>query len=204
MPRQKSTAELIEQEGRILIALSDLSNKKILSVRAAAALYQIPRSTLRDRLNGSKHRPEARANGLQLTAAEEESLVQWALSLDRRGACPRPCHIRVMADILLAKRGFSTPQHVGVNWASKFINRRSEIKSCFSRKYSYQRAKCEDPKIIKEWFNWVQVVVMQNGIAFEDIYNFDETGYAMGLVATAKVVTRAEMTGWPHLLQPGN
>ncbi|ODM14985.1 hypothetical protein SI65_09480 [Aspergillus cristatus] len=45
---------------------------------------------------------------------------------------------------------------------------------------------------------------MQHGIAFEDIYNFDETGFAMGLVATAKVVTRAEMTGKPFLVQPGN
>lgn len=45
---------------------------------------------------------------------------------------------------------------------------------------------------------------MQYGIAYEDIYNFDETGYAMGLVATAKVVTRAEMVGRPFLVQPGN
>lgn len=139
-----------------------------------------------------------------MTDAEEESLLKWILSLDQRGACPQPCHIQVMADILLAKRGFSTPQHVGVNWASKFIDRHPEIKSCFSQSYSYQRAKCEDPKIIKEWFNRVQIVVMQNGIAFEDIYNFDETGYAMGLVATAKVVTRAGMVGRPQLLQPGN
>ena len=35
---------------------------------------------------------------------------------------------------------------------------------------------------------------MQHGIAPEDIYNFDETGYAMGLlIATAQVVTRADM-----------
>jgi hypothetical protein len=36
---------------------------------------------------------------------------------------------------------------------------------------------------------------MHHGIVPEDIYNFDETGYAMGLTATAKVVTRAELYG---------
>ena len=46
--------------------------------------------------------------------------------------------------------------------------------------------------------------MMQYGIAYEDIYNFDETGYAMGLTATAKVVTRAEMYGWRQVIQPGN
>ncbi|KAJ9299329.1 hypothetical protein DTO271G3_2951 [Paecilomyces variotii] len=45
---------------------------------------------------------------------------------------------------------------------------------------------------------------MQFGIADEDIYNFDETGYAMGLTATAKVVTRAEYYGKYQVIQPGN
>jgi hypothetical protein len=34
--------------------------------------------------------------------------------------------------------------------------------------------------------------MMQHGIAPEDKYNFDETGFALGLAATAMVVTRAE------------
>ena len=36
---------------------------------------------------------------------------------------------------------------------------------------------------------------MQHGIAYEDVYNFDETGYAMGLIDTTKVVTKADMYG---------
>ncbi|KAJ5267937.1 hypothetical protein N7478_010745 [Penicillium angulare] len=35
-------------------------------------------------------------------------------------------------------------------------------------------------------------------------YNFDETGFAMGLTATAKVITRTEYYGKLALLQPGN
>ena len=45
---------------------------------------------------------------------------------------------------------------------------------------------------------------MEHGILRDDIYNFDETGFAMGLIATAKVVTRAEYYGRRSLLQPGN
>jgi hypothetical protein len=41
-------------------------------------------------------------------------------------------------------------------------------------------------------------MIMQYGIATEDIFNFDETGYAMGLTATAKIVTRAEIYGRRH------
>jgi hypothetical protein len=42
------------------------------------------------------------------------------------------------------------------------------------------------------------------GILLEDIYNFDETRFAMGLCVTAKVVTRAEYYGRRSVLQPGN
>ena len=49
--------------------------------------------------------------------------------------------------------------------------------------------------IIQQWFNLVQETIIQYGIASEDIYNFDETGFAMGLTATARVITRAEYYG---------
>lgn len=47
----------------------------------------------------------------------------------------------------------------------------------------------EDLKLIKEWFECVQATIMEYGILDEDIYNFDETGFAMGLIATARVIT---------------
>ena len=43
-------------------------------------------------------------------------------------------------------------------------------------------------------------MVEENGILAEDIYNFDETGFAMGLISTQKVVTRAEYYGRRSIL----
>jgi hypothetical protein len=45
---------------------------------------------------------------------------------------------------------------------------------------------------------------MQYSISYKDIYNFNEIGFAIGLIVTTKVVTRANMPGKPHLIQPGN
>lgn len=47
-------------------------------------------------------------------------------------------------------------------------------------------------------------MVAQHGIANEDIFNFDETGFATGLTATAKIITRAEYYGKRSMLQSGN
>ena len=127
-----------------------------------------------------------------MTQNEEESLVQWILSLDQCGAAPQHAHIQEMANILLSKKSRSTTRTVGDKWVYNFVKHHDSLKSWFSWHYSYQYVKCEDPKTIREWFDSLQVTIIQHGIAPEDIYNFDEIGYAMGLVATAKVVTRAE------------
>ena len=199
-----SSRNSIEQEGRILLAISAIKKGDISNIQKASSIYNIPRTTLRDRLKGSIYRKESRANSHKLTQNEEDSLLRWILSMDQRGAAPRPSHIQEMANILLSKHESTPIQTVGMNWAYNYIKCHPQIKTKYARRYNYQRAKCEDPKIIREWFNHIQIMIMQYGIAFEDIYNFDETGFAMGLIATTKVVTRAEIDGRPKLIQPGN
>lgn len=100
-----------------------------------------------------------------------------------------------MANLLLKARGTSPVQTVGENWSTNFVKRHSELSTRFSRRYNHKRAKCEDPKIIMEWFNLIQKTILQYGIDPDDIYNFDEIGFAMGLTATTKVVTRAQYYG---------
>ena len=94
-------------------------------------------------------------------------------------------------NILLAQRGSTAIKTVGEKWVYNFLNLHDEIKARFSTRYNYQRAEFKGTKIILG----VQITIMQDGIALDDIYNPDETSFAMGLVATAKVVTRAEMLG---------
>ena len=106
-----------------------------------------------------------------------------------------------MADLLLTERQESP---VGQKWVSNFINRRPEIKTKFSRKYDYKRALCEDPYIIGEWFRLVQNTRAKYDILEEDIYNFDEAGFMMGVIATAKVVTSSEARNRPKRAQLGN
>lgn len=42
------------------------------------------------------------------------------------------------------------------------------------------------------------------GILDEDTYNFDETGFMMGVAATSKVVTSSDTIGQAVVIQPGN
>jgi hypothetical protein len=106
-----------------------------------------------------------------------------------------------MANRLLADR--ETPP-VGKRWASNFVKRHKDLKTRFFRKYDYQRALCEDPTIILNWFRLVQNTIAKYGIHTDDIYNFDETGFMMGMILTSKVVTSAKRRGRPKSVQPGS
>uniref|UniRef100_A0A093Y7T1 HTH psq-type domain-containing protein n=1 Tax=Talaromyces marneffei PM1 TaxID=1077442 RepID=A0A093Y7T1_TALMA len=90
--RKKDPLKSAQIEGKIELAISDLKNGRIRSIREAARIYTIPRTTLQDRLNG----------------------------------------------------------------------------------------------IIQEHFDRVQAAISKYGILPEDIYNFDETGFTIGLYATIK------------------
>jgi hypothetical protein len=105
-----------------------------------------------------------------------------------------------MAYLLLQVDSTTPPKPLGQNWVTGFIKRHESIKSRFTRKYNYQRALCEDPKAMKQWFDTLEALRKENGIQHEDIYNFNETSFAMGLITTSQVITRAEMLGKPHLI----
>ncbi|KAL2019063.1 hypothetical protein VTK56DRAFT_10094 [Thermocarpiscus australiensis] len=52
--------------------------------------------------------------------------------------------------------------------------------NCYA--YDYQRAKCEDPEVIGQWFALVRNTKAKYSIVDNDIYNFDETGFIMGII----------------------
>ncbi|KAM5529098.1 transposase [Fusarium oxysporum f. sp. phaseoli] len=81
-----------------------------------------------------------------------------------------------MTKRLLADRDASP---VGKPWAINFIKRQPDLRTRFQRRYDYQRAKCEDPTIIRHWFRLVQNIIAKYGIRSDDIYNFDEAGFIM-------------------------
>ncbi|KAM4062546.1 DDE superfamily endonuclease [Hirsutella rhossiliensis] len=181
----------VPREERVLLAVRAYQQGQFKSTRKAAAAYDVPQSTVSDRLRGVIRRRDAQMNNLKLTATEETALVQWILSMDERGMPPTVAYTRRMANLLLSERG---KDPVGENWVRKFVGRHGEIKAKYSRRYDYQRAKCEDPQKIQGWYDRVAATKQKWGILDEDVYNFDETGFQMGVAATARPGNREWVT----------
>ena len=96
-----------------------------------------------------------------------------------------------MAQTLLDRCGSKSSKSISKNWIYKFLSQHPELDARLARSHDAQQAKNKDPKIITEWFQRVQQTREEYGILDEDIYNFDETGFAMGLInlRSSKVIT---------------
>lgn len=139
-----------------------------------------------------------------MTALEEDVLVKSLLDADKQGFSIRPEYLRGMAQILLRDRTQDSTATLGVNWAYFFTRRRPELRTRYNRRITYQRAKQEDPKVIRQWFETVHKAIEEHGIHEDDIWNFDETGFAMGLCTISKVVTAVERSERPRTVIQGN
>jgi len=144
--RSESRQKLAEQEGKILLALSDIQSDRVKSLRAAAKLYDIPYTTLHARVYSLSLRVDIRLSGYKLIQYEEDSFAEWIVSMDICGAVPRFSTVREIANILLAACGKISAATVEKNWFFAFIQRHNKFRIYFYRRYNHQRIFNEDPK----------------------------------------------------------
>jgi hypothetical protein len=196
-----------QKEGRMALALHSLSKKQFKSQRKAAKVYVVARTTIQRRQQGIQPKRGSRAPNRLLLQCEEEELVKWIHSMERRGFPAFLVDAKRMAQSLLMRRGGnSLPRPIGKNWIYNFHKDHPDIKAYLSRSRDYQRVKNEDPHVIKPWFKRFQEIQQQYGIVDEDTYNFDETGFAMGLITgsrSCKVLGSSQSVGRITVIQPG-
>ena len=198
---QSLSVNSIQKERNIQLAKEAIQQDQFPSNRSAAKTFNANRETLRQRVAGRRARRDCTANSRLLTNPEEEVLIKYILDLDLRGYAPNlPCVGDMASQISLARGG----KRAGINWPRKFVNRHPALKTRLNRRLDYQRALNEDPKIIEEWFNLVRNFKAKYGIVDDDVFNFDETGFLMGMISTQLVVTGSERRNRPRAIQPGD
>jgi predicted XRE-type DNA-binding protein len=75
-------------ENRVLLAINAIRSTPRSSIRRAAEIYDVPRSTIYRRMNGQITKAESHNVRSNLTRIEEEVIVQYVLDQDSRGFLP--------------------------------------------------------------------------------------------------------------------
>jgi hypothetical protein len=190
------------RNSRVDLAISAMRDTPTLSRRRAARIYGCTTNTIRNRMLGVPARGSKPTKQQNLLPGEESALVAHILRLDEQGFAPRKDQIKQAASDILAKRG---KEPVGTNWTCNFIKRHPELRSRRARTFDYKRHKAEDPDAIRAWFETYKSNRDKYGIVEDDIYNFDETGFGMGMLSpNTMVVTSSDRSAKPRVIQPGS
>ena len=132
-------------EARIILAIEAKQTNPSLSLRKLAQQFDVPRTTLQYGMAGRVAAAQRQDPQARLTQSEEDAVFQYIVDQDARGFPPQRVDVQEIANLLMAKRD---AQCVGKCWTDRFIKRRPELCTRFSRTYDYQRALLEDPNTL--------------------------------------------------------
>jgi hypothetical protein len=147
------------------------------SVKRASEDYGIPRSTLRDRLQGKEPRSTAHAFQQKLSPIQETQLVDWILIQGALGLPPTHTQIRAFASRVLKANGSN--EGIGKGWFQAFQRRNPAIKTLPAKRMASNRINGANTKAIQGFFTRLRNQALQN-ILPGDRYNMDETGIMEG------------------------
>lgn len=148
------------------------------SVRQAAELASVDRTTLRRRLQGVPSRDVTNEGFQALSKAQEDYLANWAITQGILGYSPRLSHFKHFAQRILSNNGVD--QKLGNRWYRRFLARHPEVRSLRAQLTDYKRVNAATPENINLFFDRLDSPATHD-ILPENIWNADEVGIAMGL-----------------------
>ncbi|RYN90015.1 hypothetical protein AA0119_g11278, partial [Alternaria tenuissima] len=167
-------------------AIRDLNAGIFKSQRQAAQAYGVPRSSLQERMKGRQPHAIAHQQQQRLTPEQEAFLVDWILDEDSRAQPPSHPRVREMATRLLRMNGDHEP--LGQLWIPHFIARNPRVASIVGRTIESARTTAASYETIRAFLELFERTRIELGIQYEDIWNMDETGVALGVCTNSQVV----------------
>ena len=161
------------------------------NIAAAAREFHVTESRLRGRWNGRKAKSDIVPANRKLQEHQELAVCSYLDRLDKIGIPARTFMITGCANSILrrAADGLGPPPAVSEHWARRFLERHPKY---LIRKQSVQeidRKNAQDHDIILQWLLKFKRICDNYGIQPCDIYNFDESGFRIGVGKNQKIVT---------------
>ena len=147
-----------------------------MSIREAAQLYRIPKSTLGDRISGRVLPGATSGPPCYLNSEEEEELVTFLCRVAQIGQGRTRQEVIAIVERVLASRGIA--RTVTSGWWASFILRHPKVALRTPATLSLARAGASDRGILDNYFDELESTLEENCLLDQPclIFNMDETG----------------------------
>jgi hypothetical protein len=182
-------------EDTITTALTAYRNGEYTSIRKCAYAFDIPNTTLSERLRSRISRSKSHELQKTLSTAEEKTLLKTITRLSKSGlSITLPLTRDLAEEIRLSRFRLSlTPTSyppLGKNWLDKFRKRYPELKTVYSRALDASRFEGVNYPVVNAYFDALTDLFLENSYPSDAIFNVDETGFALGTILPSKVLIR--------------
>ena len=162
-----------------------------MSIRRAAEMYGIPRSTLSDHLSG-KYKYSGGQGGKLLTKEEEERLAVFLVGCASVGYAKSRKEVLNIVQQILYHRG--SEAQVTKGWWDSFKLRHPHLKLRNAEALSYARAAANDTVVINKYFDLLEETLHVHGLSHRpaQVFNCDETGLPLSHKPPKVVVAAAQ------------
>ena len=189
-------------EDQMLKAIDALNTQKPPNIAKTAREYGVKWQTLSVRWKGRSNLLEWPPTNTRLSKEQEKALCHYIDTLEQLNVKPLARMIQSSANSILKSTHTNLdtpPPTVSEKWLNRWLGRHPEYKKRRSRAIELDRKRAEDHEVIQEWFQKLHRTIQNHGILKEDIYNFDETGFNIGVGRDQWIITRDFNTKKPHI-----
>ena len=159
------------------LALKEVSEGS-LTVRRAALQYDVPKSTLHDRVTG-KVDPGAKVGAPRyLDDEEEDELAKFLVGAASIGYPKTVREVKAIVGAIVAKKQGVEVATVSQGWWEKFRRRHPELSLRSAEPLAYHRATTLTREVMDTYFDLLEETVLQNDLVSKPglIFNCDESG----------------------------
>jgi Tc5 transposase DNA-binding domain len=154
-----------------------------ISVAAKARQYGVDKHRNHRRLKGIGPRSAQNPVNRKLSTIQEASLLEYIRTLDEIGQSIRLDQVKSVANAILQQ---DHPDEgpapvVGQHWSERFLDRHPELRKAKQKPLELKRKLAHDSATLSNWFERFHQLRNKFGVQNEDIWNFDERGFRIGV-----------------------
>lgn len=182
----------LDVEERVQLAVARINTGDFTKIQHAADFYLIPYHRLRDRLNGRGPRKGRPGTTNKLSQEQEMAIIYHCKRMDELGVSVRLPFLATVANSMLraAHQDPTTdPPSVSTAWPKRFVQRHPELHIRVQKPLELNRAISHEIESIRTWFSKYRSICTEFSIQPADTWNFDETGFRIGVGRSRKIVT---------------
>ncbi|XP_038078568.1 uncharacterized protein LOC119745937 [Patiria miniata] len=192
-PTSSPAIAKMSENDRIKGAMNDLTSGRFRFVSKAAAYWQVHAAKLYRRHSGEVPLVARRGPKSALTEQDEEALVDWVVTMGKKGFPVAPSMVCDAVKVFFKKEGNpfinDRPSHT---WYHKFVRRHPKLQEGLKMSRMTAICRAEDTKImIDEWFRELNQYLTDLGVADKpaQIWCFGQTGFEMNKRTQRMVLT---------------